>query len=138
MTMTMNGLFQLALLVALPMGARAQTCRSADEMGQSLVSDLKKLVSTTDQRVISARDSFYRVPAVPVSGIVLVTSDSICAAAAQALNSLYSETKSRTVYVVSLGSSWAVMDPADDPTGRYLTVLVFDQAWAKIGGYSGP
>jgi hypothetical protein len=118
--------------------AGAQTCRPEDALARSLVVDLKKMISTTDPRVVAARDSFYHIPIVPPSSIMLVTSDSVCAAAVQALNTMYGEAKTRSVYVAKLGSGWAVIDPDDNPTGRYITVVAFDSTWTRVGGYSGP
>ena len=118
------------------------SCRPVDIYGRSLVTDLTKLVVTTDARIIAARNSFYHVPVVPVSSIALVSDEHTCKKAAQALtkseNSPSGKAKDRTVVVSSLGSFWAVEDPDARPDGRFLTVVIFDAKWKPVGGYTGP
>lgn len=127
------------LLVLSPLAqAKSQSCRPNDSQAMSLVGSLKKLLTTSDPREIADRDSLYHVPAVSQETVVRVSSDSICMAAVAALNALYGETKTRSVYVATLGAGFAVIDPLDDPTGRFVTVVIFDEHWTRIGGFSGP
>ncbi len=136
--MPLRFLLALALTAAPVMCADAQACRSDDVTARYLVADLKRLVATTDQRVQAARDSFYHIPVVPATTIGLVFADSVCTAAVQALNTLYGESKPRRVYVATIGSGWAVIDPEDNPPGRFTTVVIFDSEWRDVGGCTRP
>ena len=137
--------------------ARAQTssCRPADSYGPRLVADLQKLVTATGPGVIAARDSLYHIPVVSPASITLVTDAQTCSRAAQALTNFEASrqvvtdatvtsaattaaSNSRTVVVAKVGTHWAVEDPNAAPHGRFLTVVLFDSRWRRVGGYTGP
>lgn len=118
--------------------AEAQTCLPNDRYATAMILDLKAMMSATNTRQIADRDTLYHIPVVPVSSIGLVTADSICARAGDALNTLYAESKARRLYVARLGGGWAVLDPGADPTARFIPVVIFDSTWVARGGYSGP
>jgi hypothetical protein len=136
-----SSLLCASALSAPPLLAQARnSCRPADSEGYGLVTYLKTLATATDRRQREARDSFYHVPVVPASQIVLVSDHRACRRAAQALTKYEDgnpgDADRRQVVVVSLGRNWAVTDP--DEVTRYQTVVIFNSKWKQIGGYSGP
>ena len=115
-------------------GARAitGTCAPKDARSDRLVANYKAFVGKTDMGGTVEKTTMGLANVTP-SQVVLVTDKSICTKAATAYNMTQLEKHSSyTLYVVTLGSSYAVEDTRMLQAG-FETASVFDSNWKYIG-----
>jgi hypothetical protein len=117
--------------------ASAQTttvCRAAGDDSENMMTIVKQYALATDSTWKATRDSL-RIPAVSsASSVVLITKENTCKSASSAYQSAVAgarQTLSGRVYVVQVGTSYVVWDPAyvynvASPMGAY---AVFDSRW---------
>ena len=96
--------------------AHTQTiCRPADAETSTLKLDIGRYSAAVSGDGKVVRDSL-KIPFVPVEEITVVTQEATCKKASAALKSLFANTGNNTlsgrVYVLQVGSAYAVVDPA--------------------------
>jgi hypothetical protein len=134
----MRSLFYCAALLVFASAprAQAQVCRPADDSSFDMIEMIKSYAIPSNSRYAAARDSL-RIPAVSSPGsITLVTKEVTCKSANTAYQKVATgarETLSGRVYVVQVGTSFVVWDPAyrynaNSPAETY---MVFDSKWIK-------
>ena len=101
-----------------------------------MITQLARFSSTTDRHDAVVRDSL-RLPSVPANQVQLVTTESVCKkanAAYQASNSSYGTGFSGKVYVVQIGTVYAVMDPAFIISAQrpIFTTLILDSRYGVL------
>ena len=127
-----------AVLFALSVArhADAQVCRAANDSSADMIQMITNYALATDSTTKVTRDSL-RIPAVASSSsIVLITKEATCKSANTAYQAVASgarETLSGRVFVVQVGTSYVVWDPAYSyaaatPTWVY---MVFDSRWVN-------
>lgn len=129
------------LAVALPV--QGQSCHTSDTESASLLFDLQQMADTGGTEYTVLRAALH-VPAVPAAQVVLVSDDSTCARARQALDSLIHATNPnaanplpvRALYVIKVGSVTAVNDP-NSHAGEYSPIAFFDAQWTFLGNTLG-
>jgi hypothetical protein len=104
-------------------------CRPADtRYVPRRLSYFHDLLTTTDPARVPVRDSL-QLAGVKASQIKLVTTTSICTRAVSALNAQRQEPgKVRQVWVYTLGSNYAVEDPADQEPGQDRLIYLFSNS----------
>jgi hypothetical protein len=107
------------------------TCQAGDSTSARILETLNRIVAP---RIAS--DSMIRsklgLNAVTPAQIELITNNSVCTRAAYALDALRDEkSTSYSVYVFSLGTSYAVMD-RDARGSGYAVAWIFDSAWQFV------
>jgi hypothetical protein len=117
----------------------AQSCHAADSNSASMLHDLQQMADTgnTEYPVVRAK---LHIPVVPAAQVVLVSDDSTCTRARQALDSLIHATNpnaanplpARPLYVIKVGSVTAVNDP-NGRAGEYTPIDFFDPQWSFLG-----
>ena len=134
----------IGVLAALPHVGSAQTatCRTADVTSGRLVGMVKGMMEPKD----SALRRILGVPLVATSQVTLTTDAAVCARAGQALDSLGHALAPNEppippfddpLYVVKIGSSFAVVDTNALPHGHRYLVFYFGPLWEfkKIGTF---
>jgi hypothetical protein len=114
-------------------GARAitGTCAPKDARSDRLISKFKAFVGKTDLGGTVEKTTVGLAKVTP-SQVVLVTDNSVCTKAAVAFNATQLQKHtSYTLYVVTLGSSYGVVDTKMLQPG-YEPAFVFDSAWKYI------
>lgn len=119
--------------------ALAQACHASDARGQSMVLGLQRIADTAETSNVLVRSKIH-TPAVPATQVALVTDDSVCARARQALDSLIHATNpnaanplpARPLYVIRVGTVTAINDPSGS-AGEYSPIAFFDPLWAFLG-----
>jgi hypothetical protein len=118
--------------------AGAQSCRGLDDNSKFMISDLKKLVSSTNQQEAYQRRDL-KIPAVDSATIVLVTQTQTCnkvlTAFLTTLPSDYPTPLPTGVYVVKVGSVFVAMDPPS-PGEPGSTYAVIDSKFKVLSKYS--
>jgi hypothetical protein len=117
----------LVLLVTAPAVAQSTSgCRAADtKIVPRRLAYFRGLLTTTAPVRVAIRDTFG-LSAVSASKINLVTKASTCVAAVNAMNAIsQSVGKVRQVWVYTLGTNYAVEDPADQEPGQYRLIYLF-------------
>jgi len=128
---------------AVPRLAISQSCKTADSQSASMLIGLRKLADTTGTEYIVLR-SKLQTAAVSAAQVTLVSDDSTCARARQALDSLIHANNPnalnplppRALYVMRVGSVTAVRDPAGR-AGEYSPILFLDYRWSFLGTMLG-
>ncbi len=132
-------LFASVLVAALcrPVPGWSQgVCRAADSTSAELIAEVARYSAATHAGDIAVRDSL-RLPAVPANQVVLVTQDPVCKKA----NVAYQADRAITggsgfsgrVYVVKIGTTYAVLDPSFS-YGRpdNWTVVIMDSRYRTL------
>lgn len=115
-------------------GARAITgsCAPKDARSDRLIANFKAFVAKTDMGGTVEKTTMGLATVTP-SQVVLVTDKAICAKAAAAYVKTQLEKRSSyTLYVVTLGSSYGVLDTRMMQAG-FETADVYDSNWKYIG-----
>jgi len=102
----------LGTSLALPAAAQS-VCRPADQASADLIEEMGRYSSAPGGDAAVMRDSL-RLPSVPRSQVVLVTNESVCKKAKATYQTSLSTpgyTFSSRVYVVKIGTVYAVLDP---------------------------
>ena len=127
-----------ALMFGAPSLAQS-ACRAADSTSAALVAELTKYAGATsgDNKIV--RDSLH-IPLTSTSGVGLVTTAATCRKARDAYQAKFANTGggafSGRVYVIKLGSVYAVLDPGfkySDPD--VLTVQIVDSRFRHLANY---
>ena len=104
----------LVLATSLAVHASAQSvCRPADQASADLIEEMGRYSSASGGDAAVMRDSL-RLPSVPRSQVVLVTNESTCKKARTTYETSLSTpgfTFSGRLYVVKIGTVYAVLDP---------------------------
>ena len=135
----------LAFLV-LPLGGTPSAppppvCKAADATSAHLIQYLTGIATGTDVPYTTMRDSLH-VPAVAANQISLITQENTCKKAAATYDarivSWGGTAKTRQIYVVRVGSTYAAFDPTESTIGsewRPLILMtnqyVFISSWGK-------
>lgn len=136
--MRLSVVMGLVLAVAMPPAALPQTyCRPADTQTATLKLDVGRYSSATagDGKIV--RDSL-RLPHVPENQITVVSQEATCRKANAALQSLFANTGNTTfsgrVYVLQVGTAYAVVDPAyrHDPNLPVGPILFLDSRFKPL------
>jgi len=134
---TMQSILAVVLLTlaSLPLQAQSRTCHAANDTSANVI----KAVNAMMTPQAGSLRSQAGIPLVSSSEIVLVTDASICARAGQALDSLAyawaptqpaSPANSDALYVIQLGSDYAVVDPPSAKLEHFGLILYFSGVWA--------
>jgi hypothetical protein len=129
----------VSLLILGPRHLYAQTvCRSADSTSVALIEELGRYSSATSGGDLVMRDTLHLV-STPANQLVLITNETACRKANSAYQTAVTSDGggglSGRVYVVQVGTRYAVLDPtynAGDPTW---SVLIFDSKFKLVGYY---
>lgn len=105
--------------------------------------DLQQVADTGNTEYTVLRSKLH-APATPAAQVVLVSDDSACARARQALDSLIHATNpnaanplpQRALYVIKIGSITAVNDP-NGRAGEYSPIVFFNPQWSFLGNMLG-
>lgn len=119
-------------VIGLAVRAMAQsTCRASDAVSTTMLTDLRRLATSTDSVFVAQRTS-ANLPATAATNVNLVTNTTTCQKAATALNSIFvTPNQPRQVYLFSFGSSFVTADPAlPDSLGGVDARYVFSKKWA--------
>ena len=73
----------------------------------------------------------YELPALNSSDVVLVSSDSLCAVASDAINLTSGIVELRQVHLIAAGDVYVVLDPAIIVGDRRL-IWIFDSSWGCL------
>lgn len=128
----------LGLSVIAPSAGLSQTyCRPADTQTETLKLDVGRYSSATagDEKIV--RDSL-RLPYVPQNQIAVVTQEATCRRAKDALQAEFANTGNNTfsgrVYVLKIGTAYAVVDPAyrHDPNIPVGPILFLDSKFKPL------
>lgn len=119
------------------LGAQASPCLPADSGAAQLVQYVHYLITSTDPAVVTLRGSLG-LSNVSVSQVSVVTSETECARAQQAVDRLASTPGSgRRMYVVKAGNErFFVRDP-NATAGEHTPALAFDNKWVFIKSLLG-
>lgn len=126
----------LALLICALIAAKpllGQNCADpAAPVAARLLVRAQTLASNTTEAYATYRDSIMHIAAVPMSDVVLATSDSICQVGKAAYGALVSPEPAHTVqvYVFQIGSGWLVVDPLQF-NGTWRIGILFDSTWTR-------
>lgn len=88
------------------------------------------------------RDTYFRIPVVPVGNMVLVTDRTVCSKASKALAEQVQNPTPGPVYVVKIftdADTWYVVHSPKPPAsgGEFRNYLILDQRFNRYGGWSG-
>ena len=129
----------LLLATSLSLPASAQSvCRPADKASADLIEEMGRYSSAPAGDAAIMRDSL-RLPSVPRSQVALVTNESVCKKAKATYQTSLStpgHTFSGRVYVVKIGTVYAVLDPTfnlGDPTNWI--VQIRDSRYRQLSLY---
>lgn len=107
------------------------TCLPTDSISTRIVRLFQSFISGSTPEDSTMR-STLGLNAVTSSEVVVVTADSVCSRAAMAMDAQRDEkSTSYSLYVVALGTSYAVVDTTGTRRG-YTPAWVFDQNWNFI------
>ena len=133
----MKKLFLLAILfgIAMPITQVAGQCKSADTLSADIIDQVIALATTSDSVIRVS----LQVPGTTTSQVALVTDQTICLRAWQAVDSTVKATNpnapvnstQRPLYVVTVGSYRAVVDPLAH-VGEWFPMYFFDAAWGYV------
>jgi hypothetical protein len=118
--------------------AWGQVCRQPDATAELVRQDLTRYALADHPDDKAVRDSLR----LPQSGIIsVITSESVCKKANPAYQAVLAGTGhgfSGKVYVIQVGSTYAVFDPVYHwgPDSGYYTVVIFDSRWRKLSSYT--
>lgn len=136
MTKTTQSMLAVAFMAlpTLPLSAQSRTCHTANDTSANVIKAVNAMM-TPEAASLRSR---FGVALVSSSQITLVTDANVCARAGQALDSLAlawaptqqaSPPNSDPLYVVQLGSDYAVVDPPNTKIEHYGLILYFSAAW---------
>lgn len=118
--------------VMLPFAAaHSQSCHAADSVSAAAIAEVNSMMGPSD----TLRNSL-QVPLVSTNQIALVTTESTCARAILAVDSVVHATNpnapislpSRSLYVITVGTYTAIVDPIANVDG-WVPLYFFDSAW---------
>lgn len=126
------------LIAFKPLSAQ-QTCHSADVNSTHFIQTLVAMMDTAAAR--TALRTKLQLPLVAASQITLVTDSTVCARAGQAADSVFkvwepSQTLDPTtdpLYVIKIGTSYAVADLNNVDDGESDFVFIFGPLWEYRG-----
>jgi hypothetical protein len=112
-----------------------QSCKSADTLSVDIIDQVIALATTSDSVIRTS----LQVPGTTTSQIALVTDQTICLQAWQAVDSTVKATNPnapanstpRALYVVTVGSYKAVVDP-EAHVGEWFPMYFFDPDWNYV------
>ena len=114
----------------------ASGCRAPNALeNQTQIEYLRSIVVDTDIMAVAAREA-YGLQATTASKVALLTKSSTCVTAANAVNVAAGTTgKERQVWVYSVGTNYAVEDPAvrGDPEAYEYPIYFLDHQWIPKG-----
>lgn len=119
---------------AVEAAGQSKTCHGADGESAHVISAVNALMKPESASIRTR----FGVPFASASQITLVTDSAVCARAGQALDSLarawapnqpQPPADSDPLYVVQLGSDFAVVDGTTAPTEHYKLVFYFSPLW---------
>ena len=130
-------------LVAVGRPILGQSCHASDSQSASMLLDLQQVADTGGTEYTTLRSKLH-IPAVPAAQVVLVSDDSTCTRARQALDSLIHATNpnaatplpERALYVIKIGSITAINDP-NGRAGEYSPIVFFNPQWSFLGNMLG-
>lgn len=123
-------LASLLLLVGTTLHAQS-TCLPSDETALQFRGFVRGLVSSADTARVGLRTTLG-LPAMDSTKVVLVTTDRICNKVAQGYNTVQNTPNLvRQLYVLSVGSFYAVKDPGH-PAGEWLPTVSFDSKYKFV------
>ena len=121
-----------------PGRASGQACKAADAQTASVLTDFYSLADSTHASQAASR-ALYQITPVPATQVYLVTTDSLCDRARQALDSvalaknpLAPASVARPLYVFKIGSVYVVWDPATS-AGEWAPLFFFSPSWSLNG-----
>jgi hypothetical protein len=115
-------------------GAQSKTCHAADDESANVIRAVNALMKPESEPLRTR----FGVPFVSPSQIALVTDSTICARAGQALDSLAGSwapnqpqppANSNPLYVVQVGSYFAVVDENGPPPDQSQFIFYFSPLW---------
>lgn len=126
-------------LIAFTRLSAQQTCHRADVNSAHFIQVLLAMMDTAAAR--TALRTSLQLPVVPASQITLVTDSTVCARAGQAADSVFkvwepSSTLDPTtapLYVIKVGTSYAVTDLNNVDDGESDFVFIFGPLWEYRG-----
>jgi hypothetical protein len=117
--------------------AAPASCLPADAYSANLVSFFAQLVTSADTADATLRNKL-KLSAVPASQVSLVTDQRTCQNAIQGMDrALQPQTPTASAYVVKVGESYAVQDPADR-AGEWTPAVVLDSKFNYTGMVLAP
>ena len=126
------------LFVLAPVSGVAQTvCRPTDSLATEFKAEIARYSAATYPGDVVVRDSL-RLPAVPVSQVVFVSQESSCKKARdsyqQELAGSGGGAFSGRVYVLKVGTAYAVLDPEFkyDPASENWVIVIMDSRYKKL------
>lgn len=121
------GAITLSAVLTSPLHAQ---CLAADSTSAALIRSVTKMATSTDSTVVLNRQD-VGIPAVPASQISLVTTKSVCSKAVQAAAAGFTRSDgvlpSASAYVVKVGTTYVVADPAQTMGEYAMTVVLTSQ-----------
>ncbi len=128
----------LSLLCVLSSGLKAQnTCHAADDKSAHIIGVLRTIMAPPE----SAFRARFSLPLVAPANITLVSDPAICARAGAAADSMVkvwlpNETVTPVttpLYVIQVGTSYAVADLNTPPDGEFDSLIIFGLLWEYRG-----
>jgi hypothetical protein len=136
----MRALFTLTFVIgacALPVHAQSSMCLAPNAITADEVRRIGNWTTATDSIGIKAREA-ASLPAVARTDIVEITSDSLCALAANRFHQEHTEQLGPNplpVYVIRVGSTRFVVFRHGVRIGEWRPYSVFDANWQRVGGF---
>jgi len=120
-----------------PSRAYAQ-CDTTASTGAWLVHRLRYWMTVVDTAKVRLRDQAFRIPVVPPDAIGAVTSSSLCQTAAVAYVRQFDAPPLPVTVVELRGATerWYAVYGRHVRAGEFGTVLIFDQGWRRVGGWT--
>jgi len=119
----------LLLTASTPTLASAQSsCLGSDDTAAMLIGGVRDITSNPDRyddRVL------YQLPTLTEAETGLVSSDSLCAAASDAINAASGIYEQRDVYLITAGDRFVVVDPSIHG-GEPMLVWIFTSEWEYL------
>lgn len=125
----------MLLLLGVVPSAGAQVCRAANDSSVNMIQMVKNYALATDSAMKVSRD-FLLIPAVAsAADVALITKEVTCKSANTAYQKAATgarQTLSGRVFVVKVGTSYVVWDPAYrfDASYESWLFMLFDSRWA--------
>jgi hypothetical protein len=123
-----TSLILAAVFAAAPHGASAQSaCRGADSVSAGLITGMRDMLTSKHGRVYNTLLDMKIPVATVTNTVVLVTDSRVCQKAAQAYAAALAGSSlppSGRVYVVKVGNTYLVRDPAMARHGREIDMVL--------------
>ncbi|MGE5285655.1 MAG: hypothetical protein ACM3ML_00320 [Micromonosporaceae bacterium] len=113
-------------------------CDTTAARGAWLVHRLGYWMTVSDTAKIRLREQAFRIPVVPPDSIWVVHDSSLCQAAAVVYARQFGAPPLPVAVVELRGTSdrWYAVYGAHVRAGEFGTVLIFDQTWRRVGGWT--